>query len=420
MRDSWQRSLVHNPNPDRVCATNGLSPAELQDHRDRHPLAAVLPVIQRLLIEPSQDTGLVVAVADEHGRLLWVDGDRSTMRRTEQMQLVAGVDWSEPSMGTSAPGTALVVGGEVQICGAEHFIPAVQRWNCTAVPVRDPRGLIVGVIDVTGGPAAAGPQTLAWVRAAVAAAESELRLAWREGRSAPDPGFAERSAPQPGVAERSVPEASVAAPSVAESSVAAPGGEPPLLTVLGRSGGLLSRRGKELELSVRHTEMLTLLALNPGGLTSNAFAELLNPHLTVTTLRAEMLRLRRVLSDFSSQLVPSSRPYLLPARLDVDALKVLAMVSRGHLEEALRIYPDAVLPDSDAPGIVRLRARVGRALREAVLADGSLSLVLDYLDRPEAQHDPDAWRCALTLLPPRSPRRAVVVAHLEHLQTELG
>lgn len=390
VRDSWERSLVHHPDPERVQAPS-LTEDELGRHRERHPLAAVLPVIQRLLIDPSADTGVVVAVGDEHGRLLWVDGDRTTLRGTDRIRLVPGADWSEQSMGTSAPGTALVVGAEVQIHGAEHFLPAVQRWNCTAVPLRDPHGRIVGVVDVTGGPQAAGPQTLAWVRAAAAAAEAELQLAWRRGTD--------------------LPLLLPAAPATHRETT---------LHVLGRATGSLLRDGHAVALSLRHTEILTMLALHPDGLTSNELAELINPELTSTTLRAELLRLRRVLNDVAPELIPQSRPYRLPARPQVDAQQVLELLARGDIAAALRAYPDAVLPQSDAPGVVRLRQQVGRTLREAVLGDASLGTVMEYLNRPEAEFDVEAWRSALMLLPPRSPRRAVMVAHLEHLQDELG
>ena len=399
VRDSWERSLVHHPDPERVRAPS-LSDDELGRHRDRHPLAAVLPVIQRLLIEPSADTGVVVAIGDEHGRLLWVDGDRATLRGTDQIHLVPGTDWSEQAVGTSAPGTALVLGAEVQIRGAEHFAPAVQRWNCTAVPLRDPRGRITGVLDITGGAEAAGPRTLAWVRAAAAAAEAELHLAWRKS-----------------------PELPLLLPAalVAPSAPAAPAaGRATTLHVLGRATGNLTRDGRATTLSLRHTELLTMLALHPDGLTSGELAELINPGLTSSTLRAELLRLRRVLHEAAPELVPESRPYRLPVLPQLDAQEVLDLLARGDIAAALRGYPDAVLPQSDAPGVVRLRQRVSRTLREAVLADASLTTVMEYLNRPETESDVEAWRNALMLLPPRSPRRAVMVAHLEHLQDELG
>ena len=46
----------------------------LEEYRRGHPLASIMPVINKLLIQPSSDQGLLVAVGDELGRLLWVDG----------------------------------------------------------------------------------------------------------------------------------------------------------------------------------------------------------------------------------------------------------------------------------------------------------------------------------------------------------
>lgn len=414
VRESWHRSLVHLPQPDRVRAALVWSDEELRAYRDRHCLAAVLPVIQRLLVEPSAESGVVVAVGDEHGRLLWVDGDRSTLAKTDRLTLVPGADWSENAMGTSAPGTALVVAGSVQITGAEHFVPAVQRWNCTAVPIRDPGGRILGVIDVTGGDHAVGPLTLAWVRAAVEAVEAVLRESRRPAREGV-PGRGD-----PGGTAVFVPRG---------SAIFAPGGpvdiEPherdvATLSLLGRRSGLLRVGERALELSLRHSEILTLLAGTVGGLTLDGLAEQLDPHLSAVTLRAEISRLRRVLDVAGMpDLVPASRPYRLPAPLEVDAQTMFGLVARGHLDRAVREYGGAVLPASGAPGIVRLRERLRAALREAVLGDGSLPVVLDYLELPDAQDDVDAWTCALRLLPPASPRRAVVVAHLDQLEAEL-
>jgi transcriptional regulator of acetoin/glycerol metabolism len=62
-----------------------------------------------------------VAVGDAAGRLLWVEGDRRVRDLTGGMGFVAGANWSEEVVGTSAPGTALALGRSVQIHGAEHF-----------------------------------------------------------------------------------------------------------------------------------------------------------------------------------------------------------------------------------------------------------------------------------------------------------
>jgi transcriptional regulator of acetoin/glycerol metabolism len=67
------------------------------------------------------------------------------------MMFVAGADWSEASVGTSAPGTALALDRSIQISGAEHFKRSVHPWSCTAVPFHDPdSGAVLGVVDITG------------------------------------------------------------------------------------------------------------------------------------------------------------------------------------------------------------------------------------------------------------------------------
>jgi transcriptional regulator of acetoin/glycerol metabolism len=58
---------------------------------------------------------------------------------TGGMGFVAGANWSEEVVGTSAPGTALALGRSVQIHGAEHFNRLVAPWSCTAAPVTTPR-----------------------------------------------------------------------------------------------------------------------------------------------------------------------------------------------------------------------------------------------------------------------------------------
>ncbi|MFD1210485.1 GAF domain-containing protein [Arthrobacter sp. GCM10027362] len=390
VRDSWQRSLGALKSPELAAARPALGTGDLEDYRQCHLLADVMPVIRRLLVLPARDTGLLVAVGDERGRLLWVDGDRAQRRRAESMAFLPGADWSEAAVGTNAPGTALALGRGVQVSEAEHFSPAVHPWSCTAVPVHDPdTGAVIGVVDITGGREAVAPHTLPLVQAAVAAAEAQLRIDRLQG---------------------AVPRAA-RAPRTAGS----------LLEITGRDQGRLTAAGRRLELSLRHTEILTLLGLHPQGLRAEELADLLYPDAGgLTTLRAEMVRLRRLLAAHCPVLVPQSRPYRLPQELATDAGRVLAQLRRGARRQALEHYRGELLPRSAAPGIVRYRHEVAMTLREAVLADGSPDTLLRYLQLPEARYDAEAWHCALRLLPPRSPRRAAVVAHLTGLEQDLS
>ncbi|OFI37358.1 transcriptional regulator [Arthrobacter sp. SW1] len=405
VRESWQRSLALRANPDSDAAPLAMDLAELDDYRRGHPLAAVMPVIRKLLVQPSHDSGLLVAVGDGQGRLLWVDGDPALQKRAEGMLFVAGADWSEASVGTSAPGTALALGHSIQISGAEHYTRAVHPWSCTAVPFHDPdSGALLGVVDITGSETAVAPHTLSLVEATVAAAQAHLRIErlqrLQEG--------GRRKAAARGTSRRSKDSGGLPGALYRNS-----------LQLLGREQALLSIGGRTIQLSARHSEILALLSLHPEGLSAEELCARLYPgEGSTVTLRAEMVRLRKVIDELDPAAVPASRPYSLPVELFPDSGQVLGCLQRGAHRIALEIYRGPVLPRSEAPGVVELRRRVSALLREAVLTDGSADTLLKYAALPEAADDGEVRLAALKLLPPRSPKRAAVVAELERIESE--
>lgn len=407
IRESWQRSARFKANPDNVAARLAFDWDELDDYRRQHPLAAIMPVINKLLVQPSHDSGLLVAVGDEVGRLLWVDGDPTLQRRAEGMMFVPGADWSEASVGTSAPGTALALGRGIQIAGAEHYQRAVHPWSCTAVPFHDPdSGALLGVVDITGTDTAVAPHTLSLVEATVAAAQAQLRVERLQHAA---------ELARKAVRRRPTASGSRQAPGAKEGSLYRNS-----LQLLGRDQALLSLAGRTVSLSARHSEILALLSTHPEGLSAEELGSLLYPGEGSTiTLRAEMVRLRKILQELSPEAVPGSRPYRLPLDLVPDTGQVLSCLQRGAHRIALEIYRGEVLPRSEAPGIVDLRNRVSSLLREAVLTDGSAESLLKFAALPEARDDVGIRRAALRLLPPRSPKRAAVVADLERLEAEL-
>jgi hypothetical protein len=391
VRESWERSMDRHLDPDNLMPELAFDEDELRDHRLGHPLAGVLPVITRLL----------VAVGDAMGRLLWVDGDRHLRRQAEGMLFVEGAGWSEREVGTSAPGTALELDHGIQIHAAEHFNRLVHPWSCTAVPVHDPETRrIIGVIDITGGPQAVASHALPLMEATAAAVESEImvqRLRALADRSSTGRGR-RREAPRPTVVRAG-------------------------LQVLGRDTGLLVGHGADrpTELSRRHAEILTLLSWHRQGLSAEALADrLYDADEAAVTLRAELVRLRRVLTASAPSLVPASRPYRLTAPLQLDAHQVLSLLDRGAHRAALAAYPGPLLPDSTAPGIVELRELVSTRLREAMLTDASADLLYDYLGSAAAPDDLEVLHACLRALPSRSPKRAGIVARVEALEADLA
>lgn len=411
VHDSWRRSLAH------LVGADGLPPLDLRDdeleaYRSAHPLAGAMGMIRALLLPGTDasdvaDAGVVVAVGDAAGRLLWVEGDRKIRRLTQDLGFVAGANWSEQAVGTSAPGTALALDRSVQIHGAEHFNRQVQPWSCTAAPVHDPETRrVLGVIDVTGGPEAATPQAQLLVDATARAVEGELLVARLRARAA-----ATAPIPVRRPSWRSTPRS--------RSAVRAP--ETSTLRVLGRDRALLevtSAGGDTItELSGRHGEILLMLAVHRQGLSAERLSELVyGEHAGEGTLRPELVRLRKILERTAAHLVPSSRPYRLPAELDTDAHQVISLLDRGAHRVALAALRGPVLPDSVAPGVEEFRESVRLALRETLLTEASVDVLLAYLSTHDGEDDLEALRLTLEMLPARSPKRAALVARIARLE----
>jgi hypothetical protein len=304
------------------------------------------------------------------------------------MNFVEGARWAEEVAGTNAPGTALALDHAVQIYGSEHFRRPVQPWSCSAAPVHDPvTGAQLGVIDVTGGDHVASPHVLTLVRATAAAVESELRWLHRAQL------------------QRDADRAAARAPRAV-----------PRLDVLGRDRARLLLSTGRVDLSLRHSELLLLLAeasaRDAGRTAEQLAAECHRGDAALVTVRAELSRLRRLVG---AQLI-GSRPYRLLAPLDTDVDRVRRLLGSGSVAAALDRYPGAVLPRSSAPGIVAVRERVSALLRQAVLHSRRPELLLRYSELPEAQDDAGVWHACLELLPAGSPRRAAAAAQLLRLR----
>lgn len=381
VRASWDRARREHV-PRDVSAALALDDDALVDARAAHPLAPALPVISRLLHRDADDgSGVLVAVGDAMGRLLWVDGDRSLKARAESMLFVAGADWSESRVGTSAPGTALAIDHGIQIHRDEHFAQVVQPWSCSAVPVHDPEhGGLLGVIDITGGSEVVDPHVLPLLEATAAAVERELLV-------------------------QRLTHARAAHPVDVAS-----------LVCLGVDTGTVTD-GRERRLTMRHTEILALLALHPEGLSGGELAAMLSEHDTSpVTLRAEMSRLKRALAGVTRI---ESRPYRLATPLETDVDRLLSLLDRGAHRVALSCYRGPLVPGSTAPGIVAARDEIAGRVRTAILTAASAEVLYDYAST-HGRCDREAWMQLLRGLPPRSPRRAAVVEHLERLDRELA
>ena len=399
VRDSWRRSLASAVGAEDVPPLE-FSADAIEAYRREHPLAGAREMIRALLIPgDAASSGVVVAVGDAAGRLLWVEGDHGIQTLTGDMGFVAGANWSERVVGTSAPGTALELGRSVQIQGAEHFNRFVQPWSCTAAPVRDPETReILGVIDVTGGVEAVTPQAQLLVDATARAVESELLVAR--------------------LRDRATPRTKTATPHRTPAKTARAS-----LRVLGQQRAYLAVDGDGVSTSVplgsRHAEILLMMVVHRQGLSAERLAELVyGEGASIDTLRPEVVRLRKVLSRVAPFVEVESRPYRLTPALESDAHHVLSLLERGAHRVALAAYTGDVLTGSISPGVEDFRATVRTALREALIAEASVDVLLDFADTEAGNDDLEVLQLALELLPARSPKRSMLVTRIERLAEE--
>lgn len=172
---SWRRSQALGLDMDTRPALESLSHRQLRELRERHEM--LLRAAKGELEALHQDarmTGSIVILTDPMGVVLATVGNIDFAERASRVALRPGVQWSEAAIGTNAIGTALAEGHPIAVCGAEHFFEAHAILGCSAVPIFDPSGDIIGVLDLSNDAGTQQTHTLALVRRAVDQIEQRL------------------------------------------------------------------------------------------------------------------------------------------------------------------------------------------------------------------------------------------------------
>ncbi len=396
-----------------------------------------------------------MVVSDADGTLLWLEGEPSVrLAASDSMNFSIGALWSEGGAGTNAIGTALAADHAVQVFAAEHFNEVVQAWTCAAAPVHDPEtGALLGVIDLTGHMRTVHPHSFAVAVTTAGAVEAHLRCEMHErdarlrarysdriaqghGERALVTGSGRVIASQPegwaGTARLQIP--------AWGGPLTLPGGTTAFAEPLEHGGAFLVRGmhatagaredavvglqllgGDHARVTVgartvpvgrRHAEILALLALHPGGLSTEQLREALYGDLaSASSVRGEVSRLRKLLG-----VTIATEPYRLAAPLYSDAGAVQALLRRGDVREAAERYTGPLLPSSDAPGVERERDALDGWVRHAVMTAGDLEALWAWVGSPAGDDDRAAWKLALGRLDFHDPRRSQAVSQLARLR----
>ncbi len=437
---SWRRSLDAGIDPAVRAAPLAYGAAGLADARDSHALRPLLPLLTQTLSRTVDEAEHIMVVTDREGRVLWREGDRGVMRRADRVGLADGHAWGEDRMGTNGIGTALAMLRPVHVYSEEHLVHVLHVWSCSAAPIVDPdSGEVLGCLDVSGTAPTLHPATVALVGATARLAETQLALRMYErddrlrrryeslrtrpgillsatGRVlAGDPGgLAGDRVPLPvsggrmllrdgrvavlepfadGYLLRSTPSA---APATLRLALL---GEGPPRAFLGE---------RRLPLSLRHAEILALLALHPRGLS----AEQLSVHLygddgNPVTIRAEIHRLRTQLRG-----TIGAKPYRLTSPVEADFLQVRRLLTAGDPAALAHAYPGPLLPRSESPEIRRERDELEVQVRTCLLLRGSPDDLWTYAQTSNGRADFQVLERIAASLPSTDHRAAAAQARL--------
>ncbi|EJO5346779.1 sigma 54-interacting transcriptional regulator [Clostridium botulinum] len=150
-------------------------PVELKLQENAELISVAKPIMKGIynIVEGSD---FAITLSDKNGYIIEVIGDKDRMKRVDELNFVKGALWTEEAVGTNAIGTSLYLDKPIQTIGAEHFCINQHLWTCSACPIHDEYGNVIGCLNMSGNCNNAHSHTLAIVTASGQAIEKQLAL----------------------------------------------------------------------------------------------------------------------------------------------------------------------------------------------------------------------------------------------------
>jgi transcriptional regulator of acetoin/glycerol metabolism len=176
LHKSWQRSARFGlaPSGRMPGAPHASGPQLVRALEHQRELVAHAWPVMEYLFDQTRDTDSMVILADGQGLLLQALGDARFVDRAQRVALRPGASWHEQWRGTNAIGTALADAVPVVVHAGEHYLERNGFLTCTAAPIADPCGRVLGALDISGDHRGYHRHTLALVRSAARMIEHRL------------------------------------------------------------------------------------------------------------------------------------------------------------------------------------------------------------------------------------------------------
>ena len=171
---SWFRSRAYGVAPGYVFS----SPVPEREfksalERNRELLKSATPLMEKLF-DAISGSRSVIGLADKAGLIIHTVGHEEELKRL--IVFNAGYYATEKTNGTNGIGTCLVERKPLEIIGCEHYAEQASGWCCSAAPIMDRKGTLIGVLNVSIELENYHQHTLGMVAAAAHAIGEQLRL----------------------------------------------------------------------------------------------------------------------------------------------------------------------------------------------------------------------------------------------------
>ncbi|MBU2699664.1 transcriptional regulator of acetoin/glycerol metabolism [Sporomusaceae bacterium BoRhaA] len=170
------------------CHNAGVDPGDMRLHRaltdinlkkllrNKEKLICIAKPFMANLYKFVQGSGFVVVLTDEQGYIMEVFSDDDSLQNSITKNFFQGASWREEEAGTNAIGTALEIGEPIQVSGAEHYCQKHHCLTCSAAPLFDSKGKIIGILNMSGASQASHLHTLGMVVAAAEAIMAQMSI----------------------------------------------------------------------------------------------------------------------------------------------------------------------------------------------------------------------------------------------------
>ena len=148
---SWLRCLNdYSLDPEHKGQARIVPENVLREHQqDAEELLSIARFGMEDLYRRVNSMGYVLLLTDSQGVTVDFIGDEKVDRELKRAGLYIGSDWNEEHAGTCGVGAALTSGEPIVIHQSDHFDMAHTHLSCTAAPIYDPVGALIGVLDVS-------------------------------------------------------------------------------------------------------------------------------------------------------------------------------------------------------------------------------------------------------------------------------